>query len=98
MHLAIAVMGALAFVAIFFCLPETSHPGARGVEKMEAGSSKIVFVNPLRSLLLLKSPLLLLFVSPDILTCWVFKFIQLRSVRRLFLRSLGKLWFVFSAD
>jgi hypothetical protein len=71
MQLALGVMGALVFIAIFLFLPEPSHPGARGVDKLQAGSSKFVFVNPLRPLWLLRSPNLLLTVSLNALSLCV---------------------------
>jgi hypothetical protein len=37
-------------------LPETSHPGSRGVDKLELGARKWVVLNPLKSLGLLRSP------------------------------------------
>lgn len=55
-QLALGMMGCLAFIAIFLFFPETSHPGARGVDKLPCGDRRLVFVNPLRPLLLLRSP------------------------------------------
>lgn len=64
MQAALGIMGITIFIAILFFLPETSHPGARGIDKlraklMEAGASSsriIVFVNPCRPLALMRSP------------------------------------------
>ena len=77
MQFALLVCGLLAFLAIFFFLPETSHPLTRGIDKarmMEESSLdregsqgrkkwKWVWVNPLASLWLLRSPNLLAVVS-----------------------------------
>ena len=64
----LGVVGFLIFCMIFCCFPETSQPGSRGVDKMRAESGEnaknhFYFINPLRPLLLLRSPNLLLIVS-----------------------------------
>ncbi|KAI0782099.1 major facilitator superfamily domain-containing protein [Abortiporus biennis] len=48
----------LMFITTLFFLPETSHPGTRGVEKVtEAGDkSRFVVINPFKCLALLRSP------------------------------------------
>ncbi|KAK7679622.1 hypothetical protein QCA50_017333 [Cerrena zonata] len=58
MQVFLSGFGFLLLLATFFTLPETSHPGARGVDKMiEAeGRSTWVWLNPFSSLKLLKSP------------------------------------------
>ncbi|KAH7911114.1 MFS general substrate transporter [Hygrophoropsis aurantiaca] len=53
----------LTFVLAITFLPETSHPGSRGMDKASLGSGnppRFVIINPLNSLRLLRSPLLLL--------------------------------------
>jgi hypothetical protein len=56
-----------AFILILFTLPETSHPGERGVDKApESSRNKFVLLNPLDSLMLLRSPNLLAVVSCDV--------------------------------
>lgn len=71
---ALLVCGLVAFLAVFFGLPETSHPKTRGIDKLhevkhpEGNESKLslrklVWVNPLASLWLLRSPNLLAVVS-----------------------------------
>ena len=60
--------GFLTFCMIYFWFPETSQSGSRGIDKMTAesgGNAKdhFYFINPLRPLLLLRSPNLLLIVS-----------------------------------
>lgn len=51
------------FVFVFF-FPETSHPGARGIDKAveKGGNPGFVFLNPFSSLWLLRSPNLFLVV------------------------------------
>jgi hypothetical protein len=59
-----ALLGAfclVAFIIIFLAFPETSHPGARGIDKLRqsgnAGRGWLPkFVNPLQPLNLLRSP------------------------------------------
>lgn len=59
-------MGLLAFVLVLLFFPETSHPGATGLERLNARREKrgqppcnFAFLNPLASLDLLRSPNLL---------------------------------------
>ena len=64
----LGVVGFLIFSVIYCWFPETSWPGSRGIDKMraESGENATVhsyFINPLRPLLLLRSPNLLLIVS-----------------------------------
>ncbi|KAI5124183.1 hypothetical protein M0805_000988 [Coniferiporia weirii] len=58
MHCVLFLVGLLAFLLVFFFLPETSHPGSRGVEKQVAGDAhnRLVWLNPFASLWLLRSP------------------------------------------
>jgi len=61
----IGVVGLIALIAMFFFFPETSQPGARGIDKLEAEEGdryrkRFVFLNPLRPMLLLRSPNLFL--------------------------------------
>ena len=65
MHGILGLLGLIAFTTIYYLFPETSQPGSRGIDKMKAehGSSRpFVFINPLRSLWLLRSPIMLLIV------------------------------------
>ena len=72
MQAALGVMGIAIFVAILLFLPETSHPGTRGIDKLavklvESGaypSRMLVFVNPFKPLTLMRSPNLMIVVSP----------------------------------
>lgn len=74
MQYALLVCGIGAFLAVLFFLPETSHPNTRGIDKLRLKSSKDgerkmgrwgtwMWVNPMTSLGLLKSPNLLAVVS-----------------------------------
>ena len=64
----LGVVGFLIFSMIYCWFPETSQPASRGIDKMRAESGENAkdysyFINPLRPLLLLRSPNLLLIVS-----------------------------------
>ena len=64
----LGLLGLIAFTTIYFLFPETSQPGARGIDKMRAAneidsSKSFVFINPLQSLWLLRSPIMLSIVS-----------------------------------
>ena len=63
-------MGLIGFATFYVIFPETSQPGARGIEKMNAAngidgssSTSFIFINPLEPLWLLRSPSMLLTVS-----------------------------------
>jgi len=56
MQAAMGAVGCFIFVYMWLFFPETSHPGTRGVDKLPEGSSRLVFVNPLKPLALLRSP------------------------------------------
>ena len=81
MQLILFGMAAAALLSIALLLPETSHPGTRGIDKALAkeeakGQSRgrhIVLLNPFKSLKLLKSPNVLLVVR--VINRW--KFIRL---------------------
>jgi len=78
MQLVIAIMGLIAFVFIAIFLPETSHPGTRGIDKSRVTGSltkspsvqrdnthrRFVLLNPFRILVLLKSPILVFVCLP----------------------------------
>lgn len=59
MQLTISAMGCFVFAAVLLYFPETSHPGTKGIDKHVHGPRRLVFVNPLRPLRLLRSPNLL---------------------------------------
>ncbi|KAF9554259.1 MFS general substrate transporter [Agrocybe pediades] len=61
----LGLAGAIIFFIVYFFFPETSHPGTRGIDKLRVDHSSnapvgFVFINPLRPMLLLRSPNLLL--------------------------------------
>ena len=65
----LGLVGLIAFITIYFLFPETSQPGARGIDKMKAAnqidsSKSFIFINPLQSLWLLRSPTMLATVRP----------------------------------
>ena len=68
MQYALFLAGVVALVLTLVYLPETSHPGTRGIDKLyehgdlERGRFKWVWLNPFRSVLLLKSPNMILIV------------------------------------
>ncbi|KAF8802956.1 MFS general substrate transporter [Phlegmacium glaucopus] len=62
MQLASGVIGLMSFIAIVLFFPETYHPGARGVDKLDPSLHprwRPVLLNPLQPLWLLRSPNLL---------------------------------------
>ncbi|XP_006459045.1 hypothetical protein AGABI2DRAFT_66467 [Agaricus bisporus var. bisporus H97] len=66
-HLGLAIFASAAFILIFFCFPETSHPGSRDIDKYgDAGKSlpkwRPVILNPL-------TPLAMLLTSPSLDVC-----------------------------
>ena len=68
MQAALGITGFMTFVSILLFFPETSQPGARGIDKLQlttagAASRPVVFINPFKCLLLLRSPNLLAVVS-----------------------------------
>jgi len=61
-HGILCLVGLIGFTTFYFLFPETSQPGARGIEKMNAanGINSYKFINPLEPLWLLRSPSMLL--------------------------------------
>jgi MFS family permease len=62
------LMGVVIFLSILFFFPETSHPGTRGIDKLQPTSTEakprsLIFINPFKSLFLLRSPNLLAVVG-----------------------------------
>lgn len=53
----------LTYLLMYFGMPDTSHPGTRGVDKEFDGEFKWVWLNPLRCLWYMRSPNLLALVS-----------------------------------
>ena len=71
MQVILGIGSSFAFAFVLLWLPETIHPGLSGYEKQaksEGRSSKggLVVLNPLKSLVLLKSPVLLISVGKRI--------------------------------
>ncbi|KAH8096724.1 MFS general substrate transporter [Cristinia sonorae] len=61
MQLGLLACGILMLAIVLTYLPETMHPGARGVDKLEdKDKTKLVLLNPFRSLNVLRSPNILL--------------------------------------
>jgi MFS family permease len=60
MQLALGIGASIVYTIVIFSLPETSHPGSRGVDKdprQTTGTGrKFVILNPFRCLQLLQSP------------------------------------------
>ncbi|TFK35456.1 MFS general substrate transporter [Crucibulum laeve] len=57
----LASVGTILFIVVLFYLPETSHPGAIGIEKdsidsLQRPTWRPIFINPLKPLWLLRSP------------------------------------------
>jgi len=63
MQLSLGFIGLVVFVFVLFIFPETYHPGERGIDKADLSTLptwRPVLLNPLRPLLLLRSPNLLM--------------------------------------
>ena len=75
MQLYLAAAGVFQFCWMFIYLPETAQPGTRGIDGMKHHHSRIIFINPLRPLALLRSPNLLFIVSQiSLYVCSLIKF------------------------
>ena len=67
MHVILGLLGLTVFTTFYFFFPETMPPGATGSDKMKAAngtdsSTPFIFINPFKSLWLLRSPSMLLIV------------------------------------
>ena len=67
MHVILGLLGLIVLTTFYFFFPETIQPGATGIDKMKAtngtdSSTPFIFINPLKSLWLLRNPSLLLIV------------------------------------
>lgn len=66
LHLLFALLAVVMFVVMYCFLPETSHPGERGADKMFGQEKwRWHWVNPFKSLALLRAPNLLISVCVD---------------------------------
>ena len=68
MQLFLAAAGIFQFCWMYACFPETAQPGTRGIDDLPGivgvkHHPKVIFINPLRPLALLRSPNLLFIVS-----------------------------------
>ena len=66
MQLSLGIVGLIVFFLMIFSLPETYHPGERGVDKLDPNllpKWRPVILNPLRLFWLLRSPDLFAVVS-----------------------------------
>lgn len=61
-QVALSFWGLIQMVLMYWFLPETAHPGKRGIDKLKDRDSRkrLVLVNPFQSLGMLRSPILIL--------------------------------------
>uniref|UniRef100_A0A8H8CHZ4 Major facilitator superfamily (MFS) profile domain-containing protein n=1 Tax=Psilocybe cubensis TaxID=181762 RepID=A0A8H8CHZ4_PSICU len=81
MQASLGVLAILSYFVMFVFFPETSHPGSRGIDKARSQCFNqsgrdigFVFLNPLRLMLLLRSPILLsisVILSASVMTVFV---------------------------
>ena len=99
---ALCGLAIVCWVLTFFFQPETSQPGARGIDKARAKGEKVgwVWLNPLKSVALLRSPNVLFLVS-----VMHFRHFSCRPLRRISVtgdrskfRAADRLWCVDSCD
>jgi hypothetical protein len=83
-----------------FGLPDTSHPGTRGIDKAFGGKFKWVWLNPFKCLWYMRSPNLLALVSrfrkrPSVMQCVTPILSERRTpdVRRSYC-SVVRIWYV----
>lgn len=76
MQMSMFVTAILAFAVIYMCLPETSQPNARGIDKLNEGLPieeqrwRFTLLNPFANLVLLRSPVVLSTVCATLIeTC-----------------------------
>jgi len=55
-HAALGVWGVIQVLLLFFFLPETTHPGTRGIDKIQGQEKAFVWINPFSCLAFLRSP------------------------------------------
>ncbi|KAG6330388.1 hypothetical protein ID866_8700 [Astraeus odoratus] len=62
-QIALGIWGFVQMALMYLFLPETAHPNTRGIDKVKGGErprQRLVWINPLSSLVLLRSPILML--------------------------------------
>ncbi|KAI5982803.1 major facilitator superfamily domain-containing protein [Pisolithus albus] len=61
-QVALGIWGLIQIGLMYWFLPETAHPGTRGIDRLkdEASRKRLVLVNPFQSLGMLRSPILIL--------------------------------------
>jgi predicted MFS family arabinose efflux permease len=62
-HAALGVCGMIQVLLLFVFLPETAHPGTRGIDKIQGQKKAFVWINPFRCLAFLRSPNIIVVVS-----------------------------------
>ena len=65
MQVGVGFAALLTHLLMYFGMPETSHPGTRGIDKMFGGKSKWVWLNPFKCLWFMRSPNLFALVSQN---------------------------------
>jgi hypothetical protein len=96
MQLALGFIGLIIFVFVLFAFPETYHPGERGVDKAdpsELPTWRPILLNPLRPLLLLRSPNLMAVVRSSIALVTTLKY-NIQVVARGVCGAVDGLWCV----
>ena len=76
----LGVIGLFAFFTILFFLPETSHPNKRGIDNVDPSSLpkwRPVILNPLKPILLLRSPNLIMIVRISLLSAILRAFVYI---------------------
>ena len=63
MQAGVGFAAALTYLIMHVGMPDTSHPGTRGIDKEFGGAFKWVWLNPFRCLRYMRSPNLLAMVS-----------------------------------
>ena len=63
MQAGVGIAALLTYLLMYLGMPETSHPGTRGIDKEFGGKFKWVWLNPFKCLWFMRSPNLLALVS-----------------------------------
>ena len=70
MQFAVGIAALLTYVLMYVGMPDTSHPGTRGIDKELGGKFKWVWLNPFKCLRYMRSPNLLAIVSRVFSRSW----------------------------